>query len=197
MPDDAPTGTPSPSLRSPRPLPVSRRAHAEQLAGDLGGLVKRMERAGHQSSDGVDRAAYALLAVLVTRGPLRAKVLAETVRSDPSTVSRQIATLVRVGYIARRADQTDGRAAVLDATTLGRQVFTDLRARRTDKLAALTAHWPADDLARLVELVHRLVDDLDHAISDTSGSASPGADHPAITHPGSIPGGSITKDSTS
>jgi DNA-binding MarR family transcriptional regulator len=180
--DDAPTGT----------LPGSRRAHAEQLAGDLGGLVKRMERAGHQSSDGIDRAAYALLAVLVTRGPLRAKALAATVRSDPSTVSRQIATLVQAGYVTRRTDQADGRAAVLDATDLGRQIFTDLRARRTEKLAALTAHWPEDDLARLVELVHRLVDDLDRLLS-----ASPDADHAGTTHPGATPGGSITKDTTS
>lgn len=159
----------------------TRRVHADRLAGELIGLVKRVERAGHHAAaEGVERAAYALLAVLVTTGPLRAKSLAEVVRSDPSTVSRQIAALVRVGYVERRADQADGRAAVLAATVLGRQTFEAHRARRTDRLAALTAHWPEDDLARLAELVHRLAEDLDPPPSPDTGRTR-------TTHPGSTP----------
>ncbi len=153
-------------------VPDSRRVHADRLAGELIGLLKRMDRAGHHATGDVERAAYALLAVLVTTGPLRAKALAETVRSDPSTVSRQIAALVRVGYVERRADQADGRAAVLGATDLGRRTFEAHRARRAEKLAALTAHWPEGDLVRLGELVHRLAADLDRSHPGTV-TASP------------------------
>ena len=49
-------------------------------------------------------------------GPHRSNALAEAVHSDPSTVSRQIAALVKVGYVERRPDPADGRACLLAAT---------------------------------------------------------------------------------
>src|SRR5438309_441447 len=52
----------------------------------------------------VEWSAHLLLRALSVGGPMRASALAESVESDPSTVSRQVAALVRDGLVERRAD---------------------------------------------------------------------------------------------
>jgi len=49
--------------------------------------------------DASERAAYVLHAGLVIEGPTRSNALAEAVHSDPSTISRQIGHLVKLGYV--------------------------------------------------------------------------------------------------
>ena len=68
------------------------------------------------SGDGVEWAAYGLLFQLVNDGPRRSSALAETACVDPSTVSRQVAQLVKAGLVERQSDPEDGRASLLVAT---------------------------------------------------------------------------------
>ncbi|MFC7655700.1 MarR family winged helix-turn-helix transcriptional regulator [Pseudonocardia benzenivorans] len=86
-------------------------------------LVRLIERAYalHQIEhpDGVERATYVLLVHLVKDGPYRSRALADAVHSDPSTVSRQVAHLVRLGLVERVTDPDDGRAVLLVATDEG------------------------------------------------------------------------------
>ena len=49
---------------------------------------------------------------VINDGPICASALAEMVQSDPSTISRQVAALVRDGLLKRRADPIDGRARI-------------------------------------------------------------------------------------
>ena len=72
------------------------------------------------SGDGVEWAAYGLLFQLVNDGPQRSSALAETACVDPSTVSRQVAQLVKAGLVERQSDPEDGRASLLVATERGR-----------------------------------------------------------------------------
>jgi hypothetical protein len=58
-------------------------------------------------------------------GPRRAGALADAVHSDPSTISRQIGHLVKLGYVERTADPEDGRATLLAATDEGRRVLEE------------------------------------------------------------------------
>ena len=51
-----------------------------------------------------------LLVHLVKGGPQRSGALAEAVHSDPSTISRQVAHLVRLGLVERTADPEDREA---------------------------------------------------------------------------------------
>jgi DNA-binding MarR family transcriptional regulator len=105
---------------------------------------------------GLDKAAFVLIASLVLRGPLRAGALAEAVHSDPSTISRQVAALVQQGLVERRPDQHDGRASVLAVTAEGQRVFDGFQRARCEHLAQMLAAWPDDDLLRLIELLERL-----------------------------------------
>jgi DNA-binding MarR family transcriptional regulator len=114
-----------------------------------------------QDPDGIERAAYLLLVQLVKEGPLRLTALAEAVHSDPSTVSRQIAQLVRAGLVARQADPVDGRASLLAATASGQEKFQRKRQKRNERFAAMLADWSADDLGRLRDLLARFNTDFE------------------------------------
>ena len=120
---------------------------------------KRLSKVG---DNGVERAAYVLLARLVIDGPHRSNALAEAVHSDPSTVSRQIAALVRIGYVERRPDPADGRACLLAATDEGHRVFEANRDLRNREISRITSDWDEADRERLVELMDRFTTALEN-----------------------------------
>lgn len=140
-------------------------ADADELSGQLIRLVKLIERAHAQYQaehpDAVERAAFHLLAHLVKDGPHRAGALAEAVCSDPSTISRQVGQLVRLGFVERAADPDDGRATLLVATPEGRRVFEENRRLRNERIAEVTAGWTSQERRTLSRLLGRFVGDFE------------------------------------
>jgi DNA-binding MarR family transcriptional regulator len=134
-------------------------AGADELGTELVRLLRLVDRAQAQyqaeNPDAVERSAYLLLVHLVKDGPQRAGALAEAVHSDPSTVSRQIAQLVRLGYVARTADPSDGRVTVLSATEVGRRVFEENRKVRNERIAVILADWEPGERETLTRLLSR------------------------------------------
>jgi len=119
--------------------------------------------------DGVEQAAYYLLAVLVTEGPQRTTTLAETVHSDTSTVSRQIGALVRHGLVERQADPADGRACLLAATPTGQRCFDAQHRARTEQVAEVLQHWTSEDLHTVASLMARLNTDFENYQANPKG----------------------------
>ena len=105
------------------------------------------------SGDGVEWAAYGLLFHLVQDGPQRSSALAETVCVDPSTVSRQVAQLVKAGLAARRSDPEDGRASLLVATDRGREVYAAKQEHRQRMFAAVVEGWSGEQVESLTDLL--------------------------------------------
>jgi DNA-binding MarR family transcriptional regulator len=131
-----------------------------RLATAMFALGKQQATFGHKMSRaGVDRSAVMLLKTLVHSGPCRSSALATAVHSDPSTVSRQIATLVRDGLVERRADPEDGRASVLVATETGVTLLEEQRRRIGLALARVVRQWAPEDLHRFLDLLERFVAD--------------------------------------
>jgi DNA-binding MarR family transcriptional regulator len=118
------------------------RAISTRLAGEL-----------HPELDG---AAYGLLALLQDTGPLRASDLVARLGLDKSTVSRQVANLVDLGLVDRAADPVDGRAQVLTPSAEGAARLERVRQSRRARWEADMSDWPAEDVARLAELLGRL-----------------------------------------
>lgn len=147
------TATPAATAASPE-LQV-----ADRLARQLFRLVRLVERSkapvADRPGEHLDRAVFQLLAQLADHGPQRTTALAEAVVSDPSTVSRQVGQLVRLGLVERQADPADGRACLLAATGEGAQLLGNARCRRNEKIAGLIAAWPPADRERLVVLLDR------------------------------------------
>jgi len=140
---------------------------ADELGTHLARLIRLFDRMQAQyqmdNPEAVERAAYLLLVHLVKDGPRRPGALAEAVHSDPSTVSRQLAQLVKAGLVVRTPDPGDGRATLIAATDEGRRVFEENRRIRNESLAALLADWPEAERADLTRLLGRFVTQLEEA----------------------------------
>ncbi|MFD1151330.1 MarR family winged helix-turn-helix transcriptional regulator [Saccharothrix hoggarensis] len=153
--------------------PVSDGVRADQLAmaDRLGMALVRMNKmhacvASHMSKSGLDKASFVLLANLNQLGPSRSSALAEAVFSDPSTVSRQVATLVKDGLVERRADPEDGRASVLAVTEAGARLLQERREQRNVALARLFTDWSTEEWTRFIEYFERFVGDYEKALPD-------------------------------
>ncbi|HET9139416.1 MarR family winged helix-turn-helix transcriptional regulator [Actinophytocola sp.] len=132
-----------------------------RLAAAMFAMGKQQASIGARISKmgGFDRSAIVLLKNVVALGPTRSSALAAAVHSDPSTISRQVAALVRAGLVERQADQEDGRASLLAATPAGVALLEEQRRRMGTSLARVIQHWDPDDIDRFVELFERFVHD--------------------------------------
>lgn len=135
---------------------------ADELGEQLSRLQRVRERTKAQISamarDQLDVAVYTALWRLLADGPMRASALAESLYSDPSSVSRQVAQLVEKGYVRREADPVDGRASILVVTDTGHEVADTMRRRRNENLGRVIAEWPESDRATFVGLLDRFVE---------------------------------------
>ena len=99
-----------------------------------------------------------LLLFPLMEGPQRPGALAELSHADPSTISRQVAELVRRELVRREPDPSDGRASLLAITDAGREVCERVRTLRRELLAAAVAGWTdaeLDTFAGLLEPLQR------------------------------------------
>lgn len=100
-----------------------------------------------------------LLAVLDHFGAMRSRDLADATFLAPSTVSRQVDTLVRGGFVRRTVDPQDGRASLLELTVEGAHVLAERRRHFGRLIGDVTRAWPSEDLERFVDLLTRFNDD--------------------------------------
>jgi DNA-binding MarR family transcriptional regulator len=151
-------------------------ADADAVGTQVIRLVRLVERvqAAKSGPGTVERATYHLLVELVKGGPQRAGALADAVHSDPSTISRQIGHLCKLGWVERTADPEDGRASLLAATDEGVRVFERNRASRNVHFAALLAGWEPADRAALAQLLERFADDFEQFKTRASASVDAG-----------------------
>ena len=147
--------------------------------------------AAHRN-DGVSWSTYVLLFHLTTLGPLRTKELAESACVDPSTISRQVDQLVKLGHVERRADPDDGRATVLAPTEQGRETHCRMRTARDQMMAAVLAGWDPTDVDDLTSLLGRLTGDLSDALPRILQALTEG--HPVTQSADPAPATAAPKD---
>jgi DNA-binding MarR family transcriptional regulator len=156
---------------------------ADRIGQLLMRLLRVTARHRHQGGDVV--AVGHVLAELLERGPQRVGELAQAMGTDPSTVSRQVTTLVEAGLVERRADPGDGRAHLLAATASGSDRCAAGRRRRVALVAQVLAHWTAQDRQQLADLLERLADGLQRdtmparamAVGDARTGRRPGGEN--------------------
>lgn len=140
-----------------------------ELADRVGMAMVRLNKmhaqVAHQmAKQGMDKSAFVLLATLSGLGECRSSALAEAVLSDPSTVSRQVAGLVKDGLVERHADPADGRASVLAVTEAGRRLIIDRRRQRNRAIEEMVSEWPDEDFKNFAELFERFVQDYERTV---------------------------------
>ena len=167
--------SPSPAPPAAAPVPAAPPQHAANRTMDdvaavadsfvqlMRTFVRTRSKMLAAAQHDVEWSAHVLLRTLALDGPMRAGALAERVESDPSTVSRQVAALVRDGLLERQADPEDGRAALLVLTPKADAVLREQNTIRLQHFAAMLDDWDADDLRRFAELLERFTADYDVA----------------------------------
>ncbi len=153
-------------------------SHTDELGNQLARLHRMRERTmnqmGRYGADGLELAAYRCVFSIIQHGPMRSSALAETLLSDPSTVSRHVAQLVDRGHLERRPDPDDRRASLVAVTDSGRRAADRMRLRRNQRLGAVVGGWPEDERAELTRLLGKLLDGYDAQRAEiVSGAVAP------------------------
>jgi DNA-binding MarR family transcriptional regulator len=132
----------------------------ELVEREIAVLLRRARAASSEMARGLhpdlESDAYGLLAWLDRGGPTRLTHLAVQLGIGKGTMSRQIASLERLGLVQRRPDPADGRAALLEMTPEGRASFDRTRAARLERLRRMLDSWPPEELSVLARILHRL-----------------------------------------
>jgi DNA-binding MarR family transcriptional regulator len=129
-----------------------------RLQRAFGSMRQQLAANRSTSVEGVEWAAYGLLFQLVSSGPRRSSVLAEAACVDPSTVSRQVAQLVKAGLVERQSDPEDGRASLLVATDRGHAAYAAKTEHRAQMFGHVLAGWTPQDVDTLARLLARFND---------------------------------------
>ena len=139
---------------------MDRAATEEQLATEVSTLLRLihpLKAAAARDGGGVPGTGPVgdAAAVPVDGRPQRPGALAELSHADPSTISRQVAELVRRELVRREPDPSDGRASLLAITDAGREVCARVRMFRRELLAAAVAAWTDSELDTFADLLSR------------------------------------------
>jgi DNA-binding MarR family transcriptional regulator len=149
-----------------------------ELGTSISSLMRSFNRAKAQfvaaTEHDVAWSAHVVLARLATEGPLRAGELAELIQSDPSTVSRQVASIIKAGLVKREADPDDGRASLLVLTDEGRRAYRQQLDVRNRRMALILQDWSEDDCRQLAALLGRLTIDFEKYRSHIWGGPGSG-----------------------
>ena len=151
----APTNTTAPV---PAATPIEEHSAlvtADRIGQELVRLLRIVAKMRHHSDSAVGH-----VLELLGRGPMRVGALAHALGTDPSTVSRQVTTLVEAGLVERRADPDDGRSHLLAATESGAERCVVGRRRRVEAIATILDRWPEESRHQLAELLGRFADDM-------------------------------------
>jgi DNA-binding MarR family transcriptional regulator len=175
----SPTVSPTVSASAPQLSIDDAAAVAESCTRLMRSFGKIRARVLAMARHDVDWSANLLITKVALNGPIRSSALAELVKSDPSTVSRQVATLVKDGYVERHADPEDGRASLLQITPRGAEVCEEHKRLRNEHYQRMLANWSAAECRSLATMMSRFADDMETARprwfgdDDLTGGAQP------------------------
>jgi DNA-binding MarR family transcriptional regulator len=114
----------------------------------------------------LDRSAYLLLSRIDATGPMTARELATALQLEISTVTRQIAAMLRDGFVERISDPAGGQARRLRMTPAGVEHLGADRERYRAGLATVVSDWPdaeCEDLYRLLRNLNEQIEDMQDA----------------------------------
>jgi DNA-binding MarR family transcriptional regulator len=136
---------------------------AEQIAASVISMMRQFNTIKSRVALGPegDTSPIFLLIKLAHLGPRRASDLAEQLCADPSTVSRQVAHLVKGGLVERQADPDDGRASILVPTELGRVKVREHAQRRGATMKPVIADWSAQDRDDFLRLMNKYIEGIE------------------------------------
>jgi DNA-binding MarR family transcriptional regulator len=126
----------------------ARESSLETVQRELTAFARRARASAARMHPELSLVSYTILAHLEEQQGCRATDLAAHYLLDKSTVSRQVATLEKHGFIERRVDDTDHRVQVLHLAPGGIEILAAARLTRQKSVQERLEAWEADDLTR-------------------------------------------------
>ncbi|EKF74803.1 MarR family transcriptional regulator [Alcanivorax hongdengensis A-11-3] len=120
------------------------------LEQELAFLVRWLEATRRDHSYPLERAHYLMLLLLMADGPQSTSQIAERLRLDSSTVTRQVSVMAQRGLVRKQPNPQDRRGAMVCASAAGEQEATRMRRLREEKVALMVADWPESKKQALV-----------------------------------------------
>lgn len=149
---------------------------AEHLERELAVLLRRARGISGQLARDLhpelEAGAYGLLLRVSLEGGARATDLASYLGIGKPTISRQLATLERLGLIERSRDAEDARAQVVTLTAAGAAQVEQVRSARRAHVHGLLSGWSEADVELLASLLGRFNALPAHGAQD-DGQAAP------------------------
>ena len=90
--------------------------------------------------------------------------VADYMAVEHSTASRTVAGVVAAGLLSKSSAPGDHRRCELALTDVGRKELEQVTARRHEMFTEAIAHWPHGDVDTLIQLLERLVTDLEKGV---------------------------------
>ena len=136
-------------------MTTQRAADLRRIEGELGVLIRRVKRVMGERArmlhPDLHPITFFLLTHVIEHGPVRAADLAGAFGMDKGGVSRQVQHLVDHGFVERRPDPDDRRAALLVATADAVRRVNEMQQARSDRFDQKLADWSDADLARFAD----------------------------------------------
>lgn len=132
-------------------------------------LLRRTQAIHVRTASGeveLERSTYGILCLLDDEGPQRLGAIAHAFRLDPSTITRQVQAVVRLGLAEKTVDPNDRRASVLSLTDYGTTSIAEARGHRREMLDRLLASWTADEREEFQRSLTRFNDTVTRWIED-------------------------------
>lgn len=136
-------------------MAAGRDESVDTIQRELTAFARRARATAARLHPELSLVSYTLLAHIDAQQGCRATDLAAHYLLDKSTVSRQVATLEKLGLVERRPDPADHRVQVLHPTEAGTRVLSSTQASRRAAYQERLADWSTEDLDRFAAYLIR------------------------------------------
>jgi DNA-binding MarR family transcriptional regulator len=111
--------------------------------------------------DAIEQGQMDTLDVLAMQASWRMSELAEELRVEPSTATRAVQRLERLGLAERSPSKDDGRVVEVRLTVPGRERYEAIARRRAELMTGVLSAYRVRELPMLAEMLERFVTAVD------------------------------------
>ncbi|MEZ0094156.1 MarR family winged helix-turn-helix transcriptional regulator [Streptacidiphilus sp. EB129] len=144
-----------PSTTASDLLDGERAEAVDAIQRELTAFARRARSLASQIHPGLTLVTFTILDHLNERGGCRGTDLAAHFMLDKSTVSRQVASLEKLGLVERTADPEDLRGQIIRPSTQGADLLRQVLDQRHRAYLQRLRDWDKDDLERFAAYLAR------------------------------------------
>lgn len=133
--------------------------------------------------DAIEQGQMDTLDLLATRPAWRMSELADALRVDPSTATRAVQRLEKIGLATRTPSAADGRVVEVAITDAGTARHQDVADRRTELMTFILAQYEARELPVLADMLERFVLSVDAFVAAQEPAEPTAPAEPEPTEP--------------